>query len=401
MLLSDLIPVILSGGTGSRLWPLSRENYPKQFLSLTSDKTLFQDTVLRTASLGLGEPIIVCNDDHRFIVAENLRAINRKARNIILEPSARNTAPAICAAAMFARQSGSDPTLLILPSDHVIDDVKEFERQLQTAQILADQGEIVTFGIQPTHAHTGYGYIEIGGNLQSDAYKIHAFTEKPNSKTAEEFFKGGLHLWNSGMFCFQASVFLKELQKHRPDIYKHVHKAVERSTRDLDFDRLDADAFGQCPKIPMDYAVMEHSDKGVVVPLNAGWNDIGSWDALYHASSTQNKPAVIRPWGYYKIIAEEDGYKTKAIHVNVGGKLSLQTHEYRAEHWVVVGGMARITKGDEIFTLRVNESVFIPIGCVHALENAGDQPLEIIEVQTGDYLGEDDIIRYEDRYGRV
>lgn len=467
-----MIPIILSGGSGTRLWPLSRALYPKQFLPIHSDKTLFQETVSRLKTLGTDDPIIVCNEEHRFIVAENMQELKLKPRNILLEPVGKNTAPAIAAAALIAMDVGEDPVLMVLPADHIIEDVKAFQEAIKTAEHYAKKGNLVTFGIKPTRAHTGYGYIELGQELQNNANEISEFKEKPDEETAEAFVKSGQYLWNSGMFCFKASIYLEEIEKHQPGLLKHVKKAVDDAANDLDFNRLDKAAFEKCPEIAIDYAVMEKTKKGVVIGLDANWSDIGSWDSVWDVSekdengnvckgdiiaqdSTNNyiyskeklistlgvdnlviidtrdallvadkdkvqdikvivnalkdnnrqealhHKTVYRPWGHYTSISQGTRHQTKRISVRAGAKLSLQKHHHRSEHWIVVKGTAKVTKGDETFILTENESVYLPIGVVHALENPGKISLEIIEVQTGSYLGEDDIIRLEDRYGRV
>lgn len=467
-----MVPVILSGGSGTRLWPLSRPLYPKQFLALHSENTLFQETALRVNEIGLDAPIIVCNEEHRFIVAENLRALNAESQDIILEPVGRNTAPAIATAAYAAMKDGADPILLVLPADHVIEDVKAFGKAVKAAEKLAKKGHLVTFGIKPNEPHTGYGYIESGKAIDGDASEIKAFTEKPDEKTAEKFLKSGKYSWNSGMFCFKASVFLEELTKHHPDIAKQAKASFANSKKDLDFVRLDKDTFAKCEDISIDYAVMEKTDKGAVISLDANWNDVGSWDAVWqvskknkdntvtkgdvivkdtknsfiygedrlvcalglediivvdtqdsllvaHKDSVQNVKDIVgdlkkadrkeakhhrtvyRPWGHYDSICFGERDQVKRISVKPGAKLSVQKHFHRSEHWVVVKGTANVTKGNEVLTLSENESVYLPLGIVHALENPGKIMLEIIEVQTGSYLGEDDIVRYEDNYGRA
>lgn len=467
-----MIPVILSGGSGTRLWPLSRVLYPKQFLPLHSEKTLFQESVCRLAKLGLDTPIVVCNEEHRFIVAENMQDIGLKPKNIVLEPIGRNTAPAIAAAAIVAMKDGSDPILMVMPADQIVEDIKAFGKAITTAQSYAEQGNLVTFGIKPTEAHTGYGYIEQGSPLEENVCKIAAFKEKPDAKTAQNFLESGKYLWNGGMFCFKASVLLKELEEHQPGLLEHVKRAVDNAVNDLDFNRLDKEPFENAPNIAIDYAVMERTKNGVVVGLDAGWNDIGSWDSVWSVSpkdkngnackgdaiiqdsannyiyskeklvsvlgvdnlviidtrdallvadksKVQDIKAIVnklneanrkeaihhktvyRPWGHYTSISEGQRHQTKRISVRAGAKLSLQKHHHRSEHWIVVKGTAKVTKGDETFILTENESVYLPIGVVHALENPGKITLEIIEVQTGSYLGEDDIVRLEDRYGRA
>lgn len=467
-----MIPVILSGGSGTRLWPLSRPLYPKQFLALNSDRTLFQDTVLRVQKAGLSDPIIVCNEEHRFIVEENLSLIDCKAQHIILEPSARNTAPAIAAAAIVALKDQEDAILLVLPADHVIADHKAFADALATAQKMAQDGYLVTFGIKPHEPQTGYGYIEMGEALGNQVYAIKSFKEKPDLETAKTFLASGHYVWNSGMFCFKASAYLEELEKHHPEILKFARQAVEGLQKDLGFLRLAKEPFNQCTSISIDYAVMERTARGVAVSLDAQWSDIGSWDAVWksapkddqenvcrgsvmthnsrknyiyssdklvtvigcenlvvintqdavlvaHKDSVQDVKTVVenlkaagnpvalhhrtvyRPWGHYDSICHGDRDQVKRITVKPGAKLSLQKHFHRSEHWVVVKGTAKVTKGDEIIMVTENESVYLPVGIVHALENPGKILLEIIEVQTGSYLGEDDIVRLEDRYGRA
>ena len=467
-----MIPVILSGGSGTRLWPLSRPLYPKQFLALHTDKTLFQETVSRLKHLGSLDPIVVCNDEHRFIVAENLRDIGCAAQNIILEPVGRNTAPAIAAAALVAMKDGDDPILIVLPADHIIENIDAFGSAVKIAKRLAEEGRLVTFGVTPTEAHTGYGYIELGKSLETDVNEIADFKEKPDQDTAEKFVKSGQYLWNGGMFCFRASSFLTELEKLQPELLECVKNSIDNAKVDLDFDRLNKDAFEKCPDISIDYAVMEHTKNGVVVALDASWSDIGAWDSVWNVAAkdvngnackgdvivrdsknnliySQNKlvavlgveglivietqdailvadknkvqdvkqivdtlkatgrpeakhhRTVYRPWGHYDSICMGERDQVKRITVKPGAKLSLQKHHHRSEHWVVVKGTAYVTKGDDVLTVTENESVYLPLGIVHALENPGKIDLEIIEVQTGSYLGEDDIIRLEDQYGRV
>lgn len=467
-----MIPVILSGGSGTRLWPLSRPLYPKQFLALHSDRTLFQDTVLRVQRAGLSAPIIVCNEEHRFIVEENFSLIDSKPQHIILEPSARNTAPAIAAAAIVALQDHDDPVLMILPADHVIADHSAFAEALATAEKMALDGYLVTFGIKPHEPQTGYGYIEMGEALGNQVYAIKSFKEKPNLETAQTFLESGQYVWNSGMFCFKASLYLQELEKYHPELLKYARLAVQDMKRDLGFLRLAKDPFNQCTSISIDYAVMERTERGVAVSLDAQWSDIGSWDAVWksaakdeqenvckgavlthksqknyiyssdklvtvigcenlvvintqdavlvvHKDAVQDVKTVVedlkaagnpvalhhrtvyRPWGHYDSICRGERDQVKRISVKPGAKLSLQKHHHRSEHWVVVKGTAKVTKGDEILTVTENESVYLPLGIVHALENPGKITLEIIEVQTGSYLGEDDIVRLEDRYGRA
>lgn len=467
-----MIPVILSGGSGTRLWPLSRAMHPKQFLSLTTEHTLLQDTVLRLNGMpDIKSPMIVCNEDHRFLVAEQLRAIDCNPENILLEPAARNTAPAVALAALVAQP---DDVLLVLPADHVITDIDAFHKALSAAQNLALKGDLVTFGVVPDHAATGYGYIRgrNTGSSGADAMAIEQFVEKPDLRTAQAYVDAGNYYWNSGMFAFRADTYLAELGKWRPDIFQACQEASNKSTADFDFVRVDSVAFAACPSESIDYAVMEATDKGVVIPLQAGWNDVGSWSALLELSAqdndgnalkgdviavntrnsyihAQNKLVatlgiedlivvdtddavlvahreqvqdvkeivnllkqndrseadlprkVSRPWGYYESIAQNHRYQAKRIVVNPGARLSLQKHQHRSEHWVVVQGTALVTRDEEKLVLETNQSTYIPAGMVHCLENTTTEPLEIIEVQTGDYLGEDDIIRLEDNYGRA
>lgn len=467
-----MIPIILSGGSGTRLWPLSRSLYPKQFLPLHTEKTLFQETVARLKKSGLDDPMVVCNEEHRFIVAENMQQMGLKAHSIILEPVGRNTAPAIAAAALLATNDNNDPLLMVLPADHIIEDLDVFQAAIETAKSYAEKGHIVTFGIKPNEPNTGYGYIEMGEALSNNANKIKDFKEKPDLKTAEAFLEDGNFLWNSGMFCFKASSYLQELEKHQPGLITNVKASVEAAETDLDFDRLAKAEFEKCHDISIDYAVMEHTDKGVVVGLDANWSDIGAWDSVWKLAQKDNNgnvckgdiiteeshdnyiyskdklisalgvenliiidtqdalliaakdkaqdikvivdklkkekrqealhhKTVYRPWGHYTSISQGERYQAKRIFVKPGAKLSIQKHHHRSEHWIVVKGTAKVTKGEETFMLTENESTYLPIGIVHALENPGKIPLEIIEVQTGSYLGEDDIIRLEDRYGRA
>ena len=471
----SIYPTILSGGSGTRLWPLSRPLYPKQFLALHSDKTLFQDTIARLSGLNAAAPTVICNQEHRFIVAENLRELDVKPSSILLEPVGRNTAPAIAACALSALKDDEDAILLVLSADHVIEDVKAFEKAVKSAEKLAEEGYMVTFGIKPAYAHTGYGYIEVGKEInaaQDDAYNLVKFKEKPDLKTAEKYIKNGQYLWNSGMFCFKAARYLEELEERHPDIIKHAKKSLEGAYEDLDFVRLGEEDFAKCENISIDYAVMEHTKRGAVISLDAGWNDVGSWSALWevcekdahgnvvqgdvinidtkssfihgadklvctlglddlivvdtqdallvaHKDSVQKVKDIVatlkkddrkeakhhrtvyRPWGHYDSICFGERDQVKRISVKPGAKLSLQKHLHRSEHWVVVKGTARVTRGEEILTISENESVYLPVGTIHALENPGKITLEIIEVQTGSYLGEDDIVRLEDLYGRT
>lgn len=475
-----MIPVILSGGSGTRLWPLSRSSYPKQFLPITAKKTLFQLTLERISKLNQSlinfqNPIIVTNDTHRFIVAEQLRQENITAK-ILLEPVARNTAPAIAAAAELALSYGEDPVLLILAADHVIQQQDAFNQSIQVGLAAAEAGQLVTFGVVPTSPETGYGYIKAAGMAQKDqaiqAYSVEKFVEKPDVKTAQSYLDAGSYLWNSGMFMFKASVYLQELEKYNPAIAQNAQASVQHSKNDLDFIRLDKDYFEQSPEDSIDYAVMEHTDKAVVVPLYADWNDVGAWKSVWEVSPKDEQGNVLRgdtiledttntlvhaehrlvsvlglddvvvietsdavlvanknkvqdikkiveklkqskrtevdahrkmyrPWGSYDSIDCGSRYQVKCIVVNPGQKLSLQMHHHRAEHWIVVNGTAKVRKGNETILLTENQSIYIPLGETHALENPGKVPLELIEVQSGSYLGEDDIVRFEDLYGRV
>ncbi|WPE15961.1 mannose-1-phosphate guanylyltransferase/mannose-6-phosphate isomerase [Candidatus Thioglobus autotrophicus] len=469
----QIIPVILSGGSGTRLWPLSRKQYPKQYLPLAGDNTMLQETILRLNGLdNLADPIIVCNADHRFLVAEQCQQIGIKNPIILLEPVGRNTAPAIAAAALQSLRDSEDSTLLVLSADHVIQDVDSFHKAINIANQHAQNGKLATFGIVPTDANTGYGYIKSTEENNNGAYKVEEFVEKPDLKTAEVYLEQGGYLWNSGMFMFQAHTFIDELTTHSPNIVTSVNNAVNNAVQDLDFIRLEKQAFESSPSDSIDYALMEKSDNVVVVPLDAQWNDIGAWSALYDIGTkdsqgnvikgdvitqdttntyinadhhmvaaigvdnliiidtpdatfiaTQDKAQevkniveslqasgrcesgahrkVYRPWGWYDSIESGEHFQVKRLHVKPGAKLSLQMHHKRAEHWVVVSGTATVTNGEQIFSLEKGESTYIPLGVTHGLENKTNKPLEIIEVQSGTYLGEDDIIRFEDMYGRI
>ena len=465
-----MIPIILSGGSGTRLWPLSRKMYPKQFLSLLHDETMLQKTLSRLDGLEHAAPIVVCNDEHRFIVAEQARQSGVEDLSIILEPFGRNTAPAIAVAALHALQHAQDPLLLVLSADHEIADEKAFCDAVRKAQPLAEAGKLVTFGIVPDHAATGYGYIK-RGKPQDKGYIVDEFVEKPGHATATEYLDSGDYYWNSGMFMFKAQAYLDELKKFNLDMVTHCEQAARKLTEDIGFLRLDADAFAKCKSDSIDYAIMEKTDLACVVPMDAGWSDIGSWASLWdhsnkddagnsthgdvmtsetensfvHAESrlvatvsvkdlviVETQDAVLvadknksqevkqiverlkleqreeekfhrivyRPWGSFDSVDAGEGYKVKRISVKPGARLSKQMHHHRAEHWVVVRGTARVFRDDEIFDLHENESVFIPLGATHYLENPGDGPLDIIEVQSGSYLGEDDIVRFDDIYGR-
>jgi mannose-1-phosphate guanylyltransferase/mannose-6-phosphate isomerase len=470
------IPVILSGGAGTRLWPLSRELYPKQLLALTGTHTMLQETALRLQGLPASPPVIVCNEAHRFLVAEQLRAIQINPRATILEPFGRNTAPAIALAAHAALKdvagdkNAADPVLLVLPADHVIRDVDAFQKAVRTALAAAQSRQLVTFGIVASRPETGYGYIQRGAKSGA-AHRIARFVEKPSVERAREFVKSGDYYWNSGMFMFGARRYLEELARFAPEMARICESAFRSARTDLDFSRIDAKVFESCPSDSIDYAVMEKTADAVVVPLDAGWSDVGSFSALADASDSdkhgnvahgdvisedtessylysesrlvaavglrdhvvvETKDAVLvapkkrvqdvkklvarlkeqgrseyslhrevfRPWGSYDSIENGPRFQVKRLKVKPGAKLSLQLHNHRAEHWVVVAGTARVTRGDEVFDLKENQSTYIPVGVKHRVENPGDGPLEIIEVQSGSYLGEDDIVRFDDVYGR-
>lgn len=474
-----ILPVIMSGGSGSRLWPLSRALHPKQFLALLNENTLLQETINRLDNSKCLNPLIICNNEHRFIVAEQLRANNTAAGDIILEPMGKNTAPAITLAALAAIAKGDDPLLLVLAADHVIKDIAAFQQAVLDAKVFAAQGKLVTFGIVPTHAETGYGYIKQGAK-QTQSYlsntatgfDVDSFIEKPNLATAQTYLNSGEYLWNSGMFMFKASRYLEELAKFSPDMLAICTQAYEHKIQDLDFTRISADIFAQCPEDSVDYAVMERTSDAIVVPMNAGWSDVGSFSSLWDVSEkdehgnvnhgdiishnttnsyinaghklvttvgvdnlviVETKDAllvackdqvqdvktiveklkaddryeykhqreVFRPWGKYDSLDFGERDQVKRITVNPGAKLSIQMHHHRAEHWIVVSGTASVTNGDKTFLVTENESTYIPLGQIHALENPGVLPLELIEVQTGSYLGEDDIVRFDDKYGRV
>ena len=467
-------PVILCGGTGTRLWPLSRRLLPKQFLPLVTERPLLQDTILRIADLpDVERPIVISNNDHRFLVAEQLNELGVKPAVQILEPVGRNTAPAVAVAALHVRQDDPDAVLLVLPSDHAIGDPAAFRQAVLVAGRIAGQDFLVTFGIQPTQPQTGYGYIELGEPLpgETQVFRIRRFVEKPDLKKARQYLESGRFLWNSGMFVFSARRYLEELAAFRRDILEGAEKALKAAGRDLDFLRLDGAAFNACPAESVDYAVMEKTSGGAVVRADIGWSDVGSWSALWdigkkdaaqnatrgdvHLSDASgcyiwgdsrlvvalgakdliivetddavlvadraraeevkdivaglDKAArsehvshsrVYRPWGYYESIDAGERFQVKRIMVKPGEALSLQMHRKRAEHWVVVSGRARVTRDDAVYEVHENESTFIPLGAKHRLENTTDQPLYLIEVQSGSYLGEDDIVRFEDRYNR-
>ncbi|MDG0970022.1 MAG: mannose-1-phosphate guanylyltransferase/mannose-6-phosphate isomerase [Porticoccaceae bacterium] len=461
--------VVLAGGSGTRLWPLSRSAYPKQFISLYDDQTMIQSTVDRVRPLDFDSLTVVCNAQHRFLVAEQLRAMDQTA-SIILEPVGRDTAPAIALAALEAVAVGKDPLLLVLPADHVIKKNNIFADTINASVPLAESGKLVTYGIKPDFPSTDYGYIKLDSQC-GVGYNVEKFIEKPSPDRAGAFFESGDYLWNSGMFLFKASGYLQALEKYRPDMYKSCVAAFKLAAPDLDFLRISEQEFGRCVAESVDYAIMEHTKDAVTVPLSAGWSDVGTWYSLWKASdkdlsgnvtrgdvvlqSVKNSHViaddklvavlgvedlvvvnsadallvahkrslhelkhlvkhleeenrdevkvhrkVFRPWGYYEQVDSGSGYQVKRITVLSGAKLSLQKHKYRAEHWVIVRGTAVVTRGDETFELHENESTFIPKNIVHSLENAEKDDLQLIEVQSGDYLGEDDIVRLNDIYGR-
>ncbi len=468
-----LIPVILSGGVGSRLWPLSREHYPKQLLALVGEQTLLQDTMLRLEGLPeQSPPLAICNEYHRFLVAEQLRSIGVQQPTIMLEPMGRNTAPAAAIAAFTALVNDPEAILLILPADHLVAQPDAFRQAVLLGIPLAKNNQLVTFGIVPERAETGYGYIKASQPLSDNtAFSVEKFVEKPTQEVAQTYVDSGQYYWNSGMFLFKASTFLVELEKYAPEMYLVCQQACQNTQQDQDFIRLDADIFQTCPSDSIDYAVMEHTQSAVVIPLQAGWSDVGAWSALWevsaqdengnvilgdvlvdnvnncylraehrlltaigienhvivetadavlvaHKDHVQNVKQIVnqlkqsarseadlhrkvsRPWGSYESIDMEQRYQVKHIIVNPGASLSLQMHYHRSEHWVIVKGTAQITRGDETFVLTENQSTYIPLGIKHRLANPGKLPLEIIEIQSGSYLGEDDIVRFDDDYGR-
>lgn len=466
-----VLPIIMAGGSGTRLWPLSRGNYPKQFLTLNGQHTMLQNTLLRLKGIEHSPAMVICNEEHRFIAAEQLRLINAKHSGIFLEPVGRNTAPAIAIAAFKAMQKGDDPLLLVLAADHVIEDTASFQKSIIQASEFAEKGKLVTFGIIADKPEVGYGYIKRGCSY-GNAFVVERFFEKPNLDTAKEYVASENYYWNSGMFLFKASRYLEELKAFRPDIYKACEKAIRVQDNDLEFIRVDKAAFEACPDESIDYAVMEHTEHAVVVPMDAGWSDVGGFSALWdvaekdengnafegdvvsvdtgnclvrgdekliatvgvqdlvivntkdailvaHKDKAQEVKHIVnklkadgrkevtfhrevyRPWGKYDSVDNGERFQVKRITVKPGAKLSVQMHHHRAEHWIVVSGTAKVTiDGKEQFVTE-NQSVYIPITAVHALENPGKVDLELIEVQSGSYLGEDDIVRFEDRYGRI
>ncbi|HDX0899092.1 MULTISPECIES: mannose-1-phosphate guanylyltransferase/mannose-6-phosphate isomerase [Stenotrophomonas] len=464
-----IVPVILSGGSGTRLWPLSREAYPKQFLPLVGEDTMLQATWKRVADIAGKAPIVVANQEHRFMAAEQLRECNVRPQALILEPIGRNTAPAIAIAALQVLAENDDALLLVLPSDHVVRNENAFHAAVAQAASAADAGKLVTFGIVPTAPETGYGYIKAGPG--EGARAVERFVEKPDLATAEGYVSSGEYFWNSGMFLFKASRYLQELERLQPAILVACRSALEKAARDTDFVRLDADAFAASPSDSIDYAVMEKTSDAAVVAMDAGWNDVGSWSALWdvsdkdadgnachgdvialdcrnsyaygnrliamvgledvvvvetddavfvgHKDRVQDVKSIVaqikrdgrseaaahrkvyRPWGAYDSIDNGARFQVKRITVKPGATLSLQMHHHRAEHWIVVSGTAEVTRGDDVILLSENQSTYIPLGVTHRLKNPGKLPLELIEVQSGSYLGEDDIVRFEDQYGRA
>ncbi len=470
---STIVPVILSGGSGTRLWPVSRESFPKQFWPLISERTMIQDTAVRAIGEGFAAPVVVCNQEHRFLVAEQMRALGIQGTRIVLEPVGRNSAPAILAAALLVAETDPDAVLWMMAADHAIADLPALHRALEAACAAARAGRIVTFGMKPTAPETGYGYIEAGAAIPGlgAAQEVTRFVEKPDAATAAHLVASGTHLWNSGMFVFTARTLIAEMDALTPEVGGPVRAALAARKQDLDFIRLDPEAFAACPSISLDYAVAEKTTRAAVVPTDIGWTDVGSWGALWdlgakdsagnvalgdvllegatdcyvrsdgivtavvglsdavvvvtedavlamhrdraqdvkkvvdrlkaakrHQAVTHNR--VYRPWGFYESLIQGDRFQVKRIVVTPGQKLSLQKHFHRAEHWVVVNGSALVTRDAETLLVRENESLYLPLGCVHRLENPGRIPLTLIEVQSGAYLGEDDIVRLEDTYGR-
>ncbi len=472
-----IVPVILSGGSGTRLWPVSRENFPKQFWPLVSELSMIQETAARAQRPGFAAPIVVCNQEHRFVVAEQLRGLGIQGAQILLEPVGRNSAPAILAAALVVAESDPDAVLWMLAADHAISDGEALHVALRAATAAARAGHVATFGMKPTAPDTGFGYIERGAPLPGidGTYAVGQFLEKPDAARAASFVASGQHLWNSGMFVFTAATLIAEMEKFVPDVVVAVRAALAASVKDLDFLRLDPAAFGACPSISLDYAVAERTSLAAVVPADIGWSDVGSWSALWelgakdaagnvalasaggavvfegarnsyarsdgavvavlgledvvvvstvdavlamHRDHAQDVKKVVdrlramkrpeatthnrvyRPWGFYESLIQGDRFQVKRIAVNPGHKLSLQKHFHRAEHWVVVHGTALVTRDAEVVMVRENESIYLPVGCVHRMENPGRIPLTLIEVQSGSYTGEDDIVRIEDTYGR-
>ena len=468
-----IVPVILSGGSGQRLWPLSRELYPKQLINILSDRSLLQETAVRLSGPDFSPPMIVCNDAHRFIVAEQLREAGIQPGPIVLEPCRRNTAPAAALAALILLSDDPDAVMLLAPSDHVIGKPEVFASAVTTGLKAANQGKLVTFGVVPDHPATGYGYIRRGGAIDEagGCFAIDSFTEKPDAARAEQYIAQGNYFWNGGIFLFSAAAFIQTLEDLRPDMVEACRKAVGDAKTDLDFIRPNEDAFEACPSGSIDVAVMEHTRDGAVVPVDMDWHDVGSWGSLWSISEKDDNgnvlvgdviaqdakesylisdgpllaavgvenmvivatgdavlvgdmgageeirslvetlkekgraeysshPRVYRPWGWFQTLDQGERYQVKHLMVKPGQQISLQTHKHRAEHWTVVAGTARVTREDETITLETDQSTYIPIGVKHRLENLGSEPLSVIEVQSGNYLGEDDIVRFEDRYGR-
>jgi mannose-1-phosphate guanylyltransferase/mannose-6-phosphate isomerase len=469
---SKIHPVIMSGGAGSRLWPLSRQLYPKQLLPLAGERTMIQETVERVKGPGFAAPIVVCNQEHRFLIAEQMRSCGIEKPTIMLEPVGRNTAPVAAVASLLLAELDPWALVLLMPADHVVEDKVAFAKAVEIAAAAAREGAIATFGIQPGGPETGYGYIQRGEAIATKgAYRVKRFVEKPDRAAAQTYLDAGDYFWNGGIFVFRAKTFLDELQQFEPQIVAQCQEAVSKGKGDLDFFRLDEKAFTASPSKSIDYAVMEHTEHAVVVPVDMGWSDVGSWQSLWEIATrdgqgnaqdgdivalnctnsylrsegpllaavgvddvvvvatqdavlvtrrgaTQDVKKVVeeiersgrhhhmhhrqvfRPWGSYDSIDTGERFQVKRIIVNPGAKLSLQMHHHRAEHWVVVSGTAKVTNGENVFILNENESTFIPLGAKHRLENPGDVPLHLIEVQSGGYLGEDDIVRFEDTYGR-
>ena len=468
-----IIPVILCGGSGTRLWPLSRTSYPKQLLSLIDGKSLLQHTLERIRHIpNVGNPIVICNQDYRFITAEQLRDIGFADAKIILEPTGKNTAPATTIAALHLKEVNEDNLMLVLPADHIINDHDKFIEAVNQAAIAAQSGKLVTFGVAPTRPETGYGYIQKGVSFDTHSFQVQRFVEKPDLKTAEAYLKSGEYLWNSGMFMFKVSTFIHEIKQFAPDILKICERCAQEMSVDFDFCRIKPDLFSECINESLDYAVMEKSTNIAVVPLISDWSDVGSWNAMWdildvdyqgnvvkgdvitheikncylhaesrllaavgvsdiavvetadavlvtHKNSSQDVKMLVnslkknnrseiehhrrvyRPWGFYETLNNTTNFHVKLLMVKPGAKLSLQMHQHRSEHWIVIKGVATVTRGEEVFDLSTNQSTFIPNGVKHRLENLSEDPLEIIEVQTGTYFGEDDIIRFEDIYRRT
>jgi mannose-1-phosphate guanylyltransferase/mannose-1-phosphate guanylyltransferase/mannose-6-phosphate isomerase len=477
---STITPILLCGGSGTRLWPLSRKSYPKQFVPLVGEETLFQASAKRLSGTGYAAPMVLTNSDFRFIVTEQLAGIGIDPGAVLIEPAGRNTAPAVLAAALYLEQSDPEGLMLVAPSDHVVPDAPAFRAAVQAGQAAAEAGQIVTFGIKPTHAETGYGYLELDGaplqftpDFTPRAIGLKRFVEKPDAARAEEMLASGQFLWNAGIFLFSVKTILQAFRAHAPDLLAPVTASITEGAPDLGFFRLDPGAWDGCPDISIDYAVMEKADNLTVVPFAAGWSDLGGWDAVWretpadengvvahgHATAIDCENSLLRsedeglevvgiglrdvitvampdavlvadasraqdvklavaalkeksakqatefpmdhrPWGWFESLAVGERFQVKRIHVHPGAALSLQSHHHRSEHWIVVEGTAKVTVDDEVRLVTENQSVYIPLGSVHRMENPGKVPMVLIEVQTGSYLGEDDIIRYEDVYAR-